>query len=82
MSVTLERPLIEDGKSPLDLLPDDEWGMVRMNAGELRKVGGKVGSSPLEENPYHGEVWGLKGKRSQIADENLYEWVEKVPGIP
>jgi len=82
MSVDLERPMIEAGLDPLAMLPNPDFGAVRLIAGEMRELGHKVGRNPLPQNPYHGEVWGIgpgRGAKKRIMERSV--WLKKPPGL-
>jgi len=54
-----------DGLDSLHYVTDQTHGAVRLNVGDLRKLGLKVGWDPYDKNPHHGGVWGIgsRGKR-------------------
>jgi hypothetical protein len=82
MSVDLERPLTEAGLDYLAMLPDTDFGAVRLIAGEMRELGHKVGRNPLPQNPYHGEVWDIG--RGRAAKKRIMEksvWLKKPLGL-
>jgi hypothetical protein len=67
MSVDIEEWMKADGLDPLHYVTDPTHGAVRLNVGELRKQGLKVGWDPDNAHRHHGGVWGIgngsKGKR-------------------
>ena len=65
MSIDLERKLLDNGKDQLAMVPSENHAAVRLIAGKMRELGHQVGSNPLPENPYHGEVWISGGSKSQ-----------------
>lgn len=82
MSVRLERPMQNDGVDPLDSLEKD-WGLVRLEAGNMRRLNCMVGPEPLPEDPYHANVWNTPpkpGKKIKVRDR--YTWVRKAKNIP
>lgn len=86
MSVDIEQKMIEDAVDPKDRLPDSSWGIVRLNAGEMRSFKFKVGSDPIDpQNPQHGEVWGIgKGMRKKKVKKAIMEnirWEKKAQGV-
>lgn len=80
MSVELEKLMQTAGHDPLSGLSAG-WGLVRLIAGELRKMNCLVGSNPLPENPYHGEVWNPNRKGGKIKVRENYTWVKKADRI-
>lgn len=59
MSVDLQKLIEEAGLDAREYVATPRWnGAVRFSAGELRGEGLMVGCDPLDENKYHGEVWG------------------------
>jgi hypothetical protein len=69
MSVDIEEWMAADGLDPLHYVTDPAHGATRINVGELRAKGFKVGWDPLSHNPHHGAVWGLSNskRRSKVA---------------
>jgi hypothetical protein len=67
MSVYIEEWMKADGLDPLHYSTEPSHGAVRLNVGELRQLGLKVGWDPDDAPPHHGGVWGIgngsKGKR-------------------
>ena len=59
MSVDIEEWMIADGLLPLNYVTDPTHGAVRLNVGELRKLGLQVGWDPDNAHPHHGGVWGI-----------------------
>ena len=47
----------------------------------MRSEGFQVGSDPLEDNPYHGEVWGqfTKGKKKKLM--SMCRWFVPLDGV-
>jgi hypothetical protein len=51
-------------------------GLVKIRAGDLRRLGLQIGTDPLDQNPYHAQVWGVRpSHRNKI--KNLAIWVDK-----
>lgn len=83
MSVDLERQMSEAGLSNLEMLPGPDFGALRLNAGEVRVLGCQVSRDPVENNPYHGSVWGIgKSRKRRIAIAGLAEWIKKPASMP
>jgi hypothetical protein len=59
MSVDIEEWMRADGLDPLHYVMDATHGAVRLNVGELRKLGFQVGWDPDNAHPHHGGVWGI-----------------------
>lgn len=82
MSVDLERPMIEVGLDRLAMLPNSDFGAVRLIAGEMRELGHRVGGNPLPQNLYHGEVWDIGSGRTakkRIMQKSV--WLKKPTGL-
>lgn len=45
----------------------DIIGAISFSAADIRAKEAKVGYEPLEEDPAHGEIWGLKSKSKKRA---------------
>lgn len=80
MSIDIEKLLQRDGIDPETRLNDPDWGIVRLIVEDLRELQGQVGSDPLDDNPYHGEVWHLNNKRKKLL--SLYAWHKKAIKVP
>lgn len=82
MSVNLERLMYEAGLDPLAMLPSSSYGAVRLVAGEMRELGHMVGSTPLPNNPYHGEVWSInRGRKAKMSIMEKCTWIKKPAGF-
>lgn len=81
MSVDLEELMLAAGHDPVSDL-DTDWGLVRLIAGQLRNKNCLVGSDPLPDNPYHGEVWNTSGRGGKIKVGKSFSWVKKAARIP
>ncbi|NOU20634.1 MAG: hypothetical protein HOO93_02400 [Methyloglobulus sp.] len=63
LSVDLQQQIEEAGLEAKAFVTTPRWmGSIRFEAGHLRNEGFKVGYDPLEDNPFHGEVWGVFSK--------------------
>ena len=82
MSVDLERPLVEAESDNLARLPDSDHGAVRLRAGDMRELNHRVGSNPVPNNPYHGEVWDIgPGRRARRRIQDKAETLKKPSGL-
>lgn len=82
MSVNLQRLIEEANIDPQDYMKATSWvGAVRFTAGALRKEKLQVGFHPLENNPYHGEVWGDFTKSKQRKLQKLAVWFVEIPDV-
>ncbi|MCW5684268.1 MAG: hypothetical protein KIT85_07710 [Pseudolabrys sp.] len=86
LSIDLERQIVEDGLDARKFVTTPRWiGSVRLVAKEVRALGFQIGSDPiighpsLPDNPYHGEVWGIKSKSDQKALQDLSQWFVAIP---
>jgi hypothetical protein len=75
MSIDIEKLIIEDGLDPKKFVKKDPWiAAVSFTAGELRNNQFQVGYDPLDDNPYHGEVWGDFKKNRPYVLKGLAKW--------
>lgn len=90
VSVDLEELMHQAGLANTARIPlHPGWGAVRLETGHVRGLGLKVGRNPItstdpsENNPYHGEIWGVR-KRKSIQKQlvQLAVWIKKAAGIP
>ena len=82
MSVDLKRQIEEAGMDARLWVTSPRWtGSVTLRVGDLRSEGFKVGFDPLDDNPYHGEVWGQfsKGKKKSLM--NMCKWFVQLDGV-
>jgi hypothetical protein len=86
VSVDLQKLIEGAGLDAKDFVTTPRWmGSIRFEAYQLREEGFLVGYDPindhpdLEDNPYHGEVWGnfTKGKRKKLLQ--LCSWFVPIP---
>ena len=76
MSVDLLQPMLDAGLPPTGRKGQAHEAVVRLLVRDVREIGLQVGSDPLDTNPYHAAVWGVKeGARKRLM--KVYEWVEK-----
>ncbi|MDR1827340.1 MAG: hypothetical protein LBR29_03295 [Methylobacteriaceae bacterium] len=90
MSVDIKKLIIQDGKTPRDIIATTGAfiGAVEFPVAVVRNEGLLAGWDPLEDNPYHGQVWGkkppdqfTKGKQKKILAAS--KWTEglSIPGV-
>lgn len=59
MSIDLERPILEDNIDPVAFVTTPKWiASVVMTTNQFREEKLQVGYDPMNDNPYHGNVWG------------------------
>ncbi len=80
MSVDLEAWMRPDGLEPLHYVTDPTHGAVRLNVGELRKLGFQVGWDPDSGHNYHGAVWGIAGSKQRRLVQKVAATVKRVEG--
>lgn len=78
MSVDLLQPMLDAGLPHTGRKSEKHEAVVRLRVQDLRDVGLQVGSDPLDSNPFHAGVWGVREAASKQLMK-LYEWVDK-PG--
>ena len=82
MSIDLEAQIVEAGLDPKQFVTTPYWtASVRLIAGNVRAEGLLVGSDPLDQNPYHGEVWGIQTKAQQRKLQTLAVWYVPLPNV-
>jgi hypothetical protein len=80
LSIDLETQILEADIEPRKYVTSPPWvGSVAFAAGVVRQAGMKVGYHPLEQNPFHGEIWGPFVKPAHLA--NLAEWYVEIDGV-
>ncbi len=80
MSVDIGQLLVEANRE-LGSRVKPGFGAVGLRVGDVRTVAAlKVGSDPLPENEFHGQVWGVKNKVSKRLSR-LATWVVSLPGV-
>lgn len=88
MSVDIEQLLIA-ARMKTDAMVPEGYGAVRLRIGDIRDIGLKVGSDPIPqnspdgavENPFHGQVWGVRPRFRRKLHELVNGWVKELPGI-
>jgi len=82
MSVDLEQLIIEAGLVPMDYVTTPRWfGSLVYEVRELRAMNLQVGFEPLEDNPYHGEVWGIFDRPTQRHLCETAVWFVEIEGV-
>jgi hypothetical protein len=82
MSIDLERQIREDGIDPQKFVTTPVWtGSVHLVTGDVRNEGLQVGSHPVPENSYHGEIWGIQSKAQQHKLQSMASWFVPIPGV-
>lgn len=79
MSIDLQQQIEEAGLNAKEFVTTPRWiGSVRFQASQLRSEGLWVGFNPLDDNPYHGDVWGRSKKKRLLQ---LCEWFVPIEGV-
>ena len=82
MSVDLQTQIEEAGCNCHEYVTSPVWlGSVRFEAGALRREGLQVGFHPLDQNPYHGEVWGNFSNAMKRRLLHLAIWFVEIEGV-
>jgi len=82
MSVDFEVQIAEAGLDARTFVTTPYWtGSVWFTAGQVRQLGLLVGSDPIPQNPYHGEVWGIRTKAQQKQLQALAIWFVEISGV-
>jgi hypothetical protein len=82
MSVDLEEEIRRAGLDPRAYVTQPKWiGSVRFQAGALRSLQLKVGFSPVDHNPYHGEVWHIRTRSQKRQIQALATWFVPIPDV-
>jgi hypothetical protein len=82
MSVDIERLIVEAGHVPSSYVTTPRWfGAVSLAAADAREVGLLVGYSPLDDNPFHGEVWGDFSRPVQRHIQSACVWFVEIAGV-
>lgn len=82
MSVDLKQQIEEAGLNAKTYVTTPKWiGSMLFQVGQLRTEEYQVGYDPLDDNPYHGEVWGkfTKGKQNRLRE--LCEWFVPIDDV-
>lgn len=59
MSVDIEAQIVQANLDPREYVTTPVFtGAVSFVAGAVRALNLRIGYDPIDENPYHGEVWG------------------------
>jgi hypothetical protein len=82
LSVDLQHEIEEAGIAAEQFVMNPPWiAAIQYKAGQLRDEGLKVGSDPLPENPFHGEVWGSFTRSKQKKLLQLAKWLVELEGV-
>lgn len=79
LSIDIEKEILAAKIDPKIYVTTPYWtGSVRLKVQVFRDAECKVGFSPVENNPYHGEVWGIT-KTCQKALLKQCVWFVPIP---
>ena len=83
MSVDLQAQIEEAGLNCREYVTSPVWfGSVRFEAGALRRESLQVGFHPIEQNPYHGEIWGnFSSAMKRRILPRLATWFVEIEGV-
>ena len=82
LSVDIKRQIEEAGHDPKAYVTSPRWiGSVLLSAGHFRCHGLLVGTDPLPDNPFHGEVWGNIPRGMRRALLQQAEWFVAIDGV-
>lgn len=89
MSVDIEKLIVAGGEDPKTYVVTPVFtGAVAISASAARSLGLWVGYDPLDDNPYHGEVWNSiinrHNKFSKAQKDGLAaaaEWYVPLDGV-
>jgi hypothetical protein len=60
----------------------ERWpGAIEIQVGFLRSLGFMVGFEPLDENPFHGGVWGHFSKLNKRRILQAARWLIPIEGV-
>jgi hypothetical protein len=87
MSVDIERLIVESGQDSKQFVTTPKFtGSVAFAVGVARSASLLVGFDPLEDNPFHGEVWG-KARPNRFTGSqtttlrNAASWYVAIDGV-
>lgn len=82
MSVDLKRQIEEAGIDPKLWVTTPRWtGSVTLPIGALRENDFQVGFDPLDDNPYHGAVWGQFSRARKKLLMSICSWLVPLDGV-
>lgn len=75
LSVDLQKQIEEAGLDAMTFVTTPRWmASIRFEASQLRDEEFKIGFDPLDDNPFHGEVWGTFSKAKIKRLFQLCNW--------
>ncbi|MCJ2112848.1 hypothetical protein MKK64_16820 [Methylobacterium sp. E-025] len=80
MSADLSQIIDEAGASLLVNVPNG-FGAVLIPVSRVRGLGLPVGSDPVHNNKYHGQIWGVKKPKRTKIHSVVEKWLVPLPGI-
>ena len=87
MSVDIEKLIRESGADPKEIVTTSKHtGSVAFTAESVRVIDLLVGTDPIPENPFHGQVWpGLGRRRFSSAQKSHLlrsaSWYVQIPDV-
>lgn len=82
MSIDLQQQIEKAGYDAKEYVTTPRWvGSILFIAKSLRNEGFQIGFDPMDDNPYHGQVWGRFSKANQKKLWKLCEWFVPIEGV-
>ena len=82
MSVDCRRQIEEAGYDCRTFVTTPKWiGSIMFETQPVRQEGFLIGSDPLPDNPFHGEVWGSFTKNQVDRLKQLAVWFVEIAGV-
>lgn len=80
VSVDLGQLLTEAGLPESAKVPPG-MGAVKLQVGPVRTLNLRVGSDPIPENVYHGQIWDVKDTKRTKLRRLVVDWVVPIAGV-
>ena len=82
MSVDLEHLILQAGICPKEHVTHSTWvGSIKIKAEDIRSSNFQVGYDPINDNPYHGGIWGNFSKKNQNHLRSGSQWFVEIEGV-
>jgi hypothetical protein len=82
LSIDLKKLIESKDLDPKKYVTTPRWiGSVLLPVQGVRHLGCKVGFNPLDDNPYHGEIWGASTKKIAKKLSALAHWFVPINDI-
>lgn len=81
MSINFLNLMERDRIAPEGYKGPEFEGVIKVRVADIRRITLRVGTDPLPEDAYHGNVWDLRTRSHKRDLMACFEWVQRPPDV-